>query len=219
MRILLIEDDKLIGDGIKVGLSKFGFSVDWFTEGLLGFNALQAAQYDAVVLDLTLPGLDGMDILQKWRQQQSTIPVLILTARTTLDNKIDGLSQGADDYMVKPFALQELAARLRALIRRSHNMPFSVITHGSVSFNPLTFTITQNNENINLSPKEVQLVELLLHNQGRVLTKAAIEEKLYPWGEEIASNAVEVHVHHLRRKLGKKFIQTVHRVGYKLGGA
>ena len=217
MRILLIEDDKLIGNGVKVGLRQMGFSVDWFEDGSLGFKALESAQYDAVVLDLSLPGMDGMDILQKWREREATIPVLILTARATLDNKINGLSKGADDYMIKPFALQELAARLRALIRRSHNKPFSTIKHGATSFNPLTFKVSQNGKVIDLSPREVQIVELLLMNQGRVLTKAMLEDKLYSWGEEVASNAVEVHIHHLRRKLGKNFIQTVHKVGYCLG--
>ena len=209
----------MIGDGIKVGLGQHGFSVDWFRDGREGLRALAAAQYDAVVLDLTLPGMDGMDVLQKWRAQGATMPVLLLTARATLDNKIDGLDKGADDYMVKPFALKELAARLRALMRRSHNLPASIITHGALSFNPANFTVSRSGEELNLSPKEIMLVELFLHHKERVLSKAFIEEKIYPWGEEVASNAVEVHVHHIRRKLGHDFIRTVHRMGYILGEA
>lgn len=171
MRILLIEDDMLIGDGIKTGLSKMGFSVDWFTQGRQGKEALYSAPYDAVILDLTLPGMDGRDILREWRGKGQREPVLILTARDALAERVEGLRLGADDYLCKPFALIEVAARLEALMR----------------------------------------------NAGRVLPRKLIEEKLYTWDEEVTSNAVEVHVHHLRRKLGSDFIRTVHGIGYTLG--
>ncbi|HGT8809953.1 response regulator [Escherichia coli] len=171
MRILLIEDDMLIGDGIKTGLSKMGFSVDWFTQGRQGKEALYSAPYDAVILDLTLPGMDGRDILREWREKGQREPVLILTARDALAERVEGLRLGADDYLCKPFALIEVAARLEALMR----------------------------------------------NAGRVLPRKLIEEKLYTWDEEVTSNAVEVHVHHLRRKLGSDFIRTVHGIGYTLG--
>ncbi|ELP1677084.1 response regulator [Escherichia coli] len=171
MRILLIEDDMLIGDGIKTGLSKMGFSVDWFTQGRQGKEALYSAPYDAVILDLTLPGMDGRDILREWREKGQREPVLILTARDALEERVEGLRLGADDYLCKPFALIEVAARLEALMR----------------------------------------------NAGRVLPRKLIEEKLYTWDEEVTSNAVEVHVHHLRRKLGSDFIRTVHGIGYTLG--
>ncbi|EOY7825781.1 response regulator [Escherichia coli] len=171
MRILLIEDDMLIGDGIKTGLSKMGFSIDWFTQGRQGKEALYSAPYDAVILDLTLPGMDGRDILREWREKGQREPVLILTARDALAERVEGLRLGADDYLCKPFALIEVAARLEALMR----------------------------------------------NAGRVLPRKLIEEKLYTWDEEVTSNAVEVHVHHLRRKLGSDFIRTVHGIGYTLG--
>ncbi|MDR6249707.1 response regulator [Klebsiella variicola] len=188
MRILLVEDDKLIGDGIKAGLSKMGFSIDWFTAGLEGKNALYSAPYDAAILDLTLPGIDGLDILREWRDKGRHEPVLILTARDALSQRVEGLRLGADDYLCKPFALIEVAARL-------------------------------DGESLVLKPKEFALLELLLRNAGRVLPRKLIEEKLYTWDDEVSSNAVEVHVHHLRRKLGSGFIRTVHGIGYTLGDA
>lgn len=217
MRILLIEDDQLIGDGIKAGLVHHGFSVDWFTDGCTGQAAIEAAEYDAVVLDLSLPGVDGLDILQFWRNCGRLEPVLVLTARDALGQRVQGLNLGADDYLGKPFALEELVARLRSLVRRSHGQPVAELTHGEVVFHPETRSVRLGGEDVGLSPKAVALVELLLLNKGKVLSRSAIETKLYPWGEEVSSNAVEVHIHHVRRKLGAGFVKTVHGVGYSLG--
>lgn len=219
MRVLLIEDDKLIGDGIKAGLIKMGFSVDWFTEGKQGLSALDSAPYDAVVLDLSLPGMDGLDILRTWRQNDHDEPVLILTARDALEQRVAGLQQGADDYLCKPFALIEVAARLQALIRRRHGQVQTTLNHGSVSLDPINLTVTYNDEPIYLKPKEFALLELLLRNEGRVLPRPLIEEKIYNWDDDVSSNAIEVHIHHLRKKFGSSFIRTVHGIGYTLGEA
>ncbi|MEN0585256.1 MULTISPECIES: quorum sensing response regulator transcription factor QseB [unclassified Kosakonia] len=219
MRILLVEDDTLIGDGLKAGLGKKGFSVDWFTDGKQGKAALFSAPYDAVILDLTLPGIDGLDILRDWREQKRVEPVLILTARDAIDQRVEGLRLGADDYLCKPFALVEVAARLEVLIRRRHGQTHSVLRHGNVTLDPGNLVATLDGETLALKPKEFALLELLLRNVGRVLPRKLIEEKLYTWDDEVTSNAVEVHVHHLRRKLGTTFIRTVHGIGYTLGDA
>lgn len=217
MRILLVEDDKLIGDGLKAGLVKMGFTLDWFTRGEEGQAALYSAPYDAVILDLTLPGIDGLDILRHWRADGQQVPVLILTARDALDQRVSGLRLGADDYLCKPFALIEVAARLEALIRRTHGQASSTLSHGAVTLNPDSLTATLNDAPLALKPKEFALLELLMRNAGRVLPRRVIEEKLYSWDDDVSSNAVEVHVHHLRRKLGSEFIRTVHGIGYTLG--
>ena len=218
MRILLVEDDKLIGDGIKAGLGKMGFTVDWFISGSVGREALYRAPYDAVILDLTLPEVDGLAILRDWRQAGRSEPVLILTARDALNQRIEGLHLGADDYLCKPFALIEVAARLEALIRRSHGQTHSELRHGNVTLDPTRLVVLVDGETLILKPKEFALLELLMRNAGRVLPRKAIEEKLYSWDDEVSSNAVEVHIHHLRRKLGAEFIRTVHGIGYTLDG-
>jgi len=217
MRILVVEDDPLIGDGLKMGLGQLGFVVDWFRQGREGLSALSAAPFDAVVLDLGLPGMDGMDILAAWRQAGQDVPVLVLTARDTLDERLQGLDAGADDYLVKPFALSEVAARLRALIRRRHGQSVSRLVHGAVSFDPVARTAWLDDKALELTARELALLELLLSSKGRVLSRELIEEKLYGWGQELESNAVEVYVHHLRKKLGAGFIRTQRGVGYALG--
>ena len=217
MRILLVEDDPIIGDGIKAGLTDLEYAVDWFTDGLAGMEAGKDAAYDAVILDLGLPSADGLDILQNWRKAGLKFPVLVLTARSSLENRVAGLNLGADDYLGKPFALEELNARLRALIRRSNGQVTPVLSHGGVTFDPERRMVCKGGVEVPLSPKETMLVELFLLRKNRVLSKEQIEEKLYPWGEEVVSNAVGVHVHHIRRKLGDRFIKTVHGVGYILG--
>jgi two-component system response regulator QseB len=219
MRILLVEDDVLIGDGIKTGLSKMGFNVDWFTEGREGKEALYSAPYDAAILDLTLPGMDGRDILRDWRGRGKREPVLILTARDALAERVEGLRLGADDYLCKPFALIEVAARLEALVRRASGQASSELRHGRLALDPGSRIASLGGEPLPLKPKELALLELLMRNAGRVLPRKLIEEKLYGWDEEVSSNAVEVHVHHLRRKLGSEAIRTVHGIGYTLGEA
>jgi two-component system response regulator QseB len=217
MRILLIEDDRLIGDGIRAGLGKLGFSLDWFTDGPTGREALRAAPYDAVILDLSLPGLDGMALLREWRAAGQDTPVLILTARDALNERVAGLQAGADDYLCKPFALVEVAARLQALIRRRHGHLTPHLTHGALAFDPAARSVTLAGEPVTLTPKELAVLELLLTHKGRVLARSLIQDKLYSWDEEVSSNAVEVHIHHLRRKLGNALIRTVHGIGYTLG--
>ncbi len=217
MRILLVEDDRLIGDGLKAGLGKLGFNVDWFSDGLVGQRALSAAPYDAVVLDLSLPGIDGMDILRAWRTDGHDVPVLILTARDAIEKRVEGLQQGADDYLCKPFALTEVAARLQALIRRRHGQLTPMLTYGDITLDPVTMAVTQRGKAVILKPKEFALLTLFMHNVGRVLPRSLIEEKIYNWDEDVSSNAVEVHIHHLRRKLGNETIRTVYGVGYALG--
>lgn len=219
MRILLIEDDPLIGDGLKTGLNKSGFSVDWFQDGLDGEEALLQASYAAVILDLSLPQIDGLDILKNWRKKKRQEPVLILTARGDVEERIAGLNAGADDYLGKPFALGEVIARLNALIRRGSGETGALITHGNISFNPQNKLTMLSSQEVNLSPKETALLELLLLNRNRVLSKEAIEGKLYSWDEDVSSNAVEVHVHHLRKKLGKGVIKTINKIGYMLEDA
>ncbi|MDG6341981.1 response regulator [Glaesserella parasuis] len=217
MRILLIEDDPLIGEGLKLGLSKSGFSVDWFTDGKTGLDALSSAPYDAVVLDLTLPKMDGLEVLQSWRRANQDVPVLILTARDTLDERIMGLQRGADDYLCKPFALAEVVARLQALIRRRYGHTNPVIEHSLVKFDPNQRKVFLREQEVTLTTREYNLLELFMHNKDRVLTRSFIEEKLYTWDDEVSSNALEVHIYNLRQKLGKQFIRTIHGVGYALG--
>lgn len=217
MRILLIEDDPLIGEGLSIGLTKSGFSVDWFQDGQTGLHAVNSAPYDAVVLDLTLPKMDGLDILSHWRQTNQDIPVLILTARDTLDERVSGLQQGADDYLGKPFALAEVIARLHALIRRRYGQPNPVIEHCTVKFDPTLRKVWHQGQEISLTTREYKLLELFMLNKERVLPRSLIEEKLYTWDDEVSSNALEVHIYNLRQKLGKPFIRTVHGVGYTLG--
>lgn len=214
MRILLIEDDSLIGDGIKNGLEKLGFTVDWFSDGNDGHEALLQTGYDAVVLDLGLPGRDGLSILKDWRAQGYTAPVLILTARGDVDERIAGLNNGADDYLGKPFSLKEVQARLNALIRRSSGVSAPEIKYREITFNPQTRKTFFNEREITLSPKETALLELLLFNRNKVLSKEAIENKIYSWSDDVSSNAVEVHIHHLRKKLGKDVVKTINKIGY-----
>lgn len=219
MRILLIEDDQLIGDGLNVGLAKLGFAVDWFNDGEEGCEALFQAPYDAVILDLGLPGKDGLSVLKEWRAKRRKEPVLILTAQGDVDQRVVGLESGADDYLAKPFALAEVAARLKALIRRRNDRLDPVLSVGGLTYYPETKTVVYNGKNVTLSPRELMLLELLLMNPNKVLSKEIIENKLYSWGDEVQSNAVEVHVHHLRKKLGKGIVKTINKIGYMLGEA
>lgn len=216
MRILLVEDDNLIGDGIKIGLEKNGFTVDWFDNGADGQEALFTAPYDAVVLDLGLPEIDGLTILKHWRQKGKKEPVLILTAQGDVDSRVLGLNIGADDYLGKPFSLKEVVARINALLRRNGGYAVSEIKFNDVVFNTDTKQVSKNGVLVDLSPREVALLELLLLNKNRVLSKQQIEEKLYSWDDDVSSNAVEVHVHHLRKKLGKEIVRTINKIGYVL---
>ena len=201
MRILLVEDDRLLGDGIRAGLQQAGFAVDWAQDGRAAELALASEAYDAVVLDLGLPRLSGMEVLARARAARNAAPVLILTARDTVPERIAGLDAGADDYLVKPFDLGELQARLRALIRRGRSLAEPLLAHGALRLDPAARSVSWEGRPVELSAREFAVLHALLLNAGRLLSKAQIEEKLYGWGEEIESNAVEVFVHHLRRKL------------------
>lgn len=216
MRILLIEDDALLGDGVCVGLTQAGFTVDWVRDGKSGLAAATAGWHDLVILDLGLPEISGQQVLSSLRKEGHDIPVLILTARDTVDQRIKGLDAGADDYMTKPFDLDELSARVRALLRRRSGRAAPVLTHGSIVVDPAAHTVTLNGELINLSHREFSLLQLLLESEGRVLSRPHFEESLYGWDEEIESNAIEVHIHHLRKKLGSGLIRTVRGVGYTI---
>ena len=219
MRILLIEDDPHIGDGLYHGLIKHGFAVDWFKNGRHGRDALSAAPYDAVVLDLGLPQIDGMDILAYWRQQRQSTPVLILTARDALPDRLAGLNGGADDYLCKPFALDEVAARLLALTRRSQGRADAAIRYGALTLDTAAKTATLRGEPLILTQREYMLLELLLAQPKHIHSRAQIEDTLYGWDQEVESNAVEVYIHHLRKKIGSSFIQTRHGLGYQIGEA
>lgn len=216
MRILLIEDDLLIGDGLKTGLEKLGFGVDWFQDAQTGTEALAQAPYDGVILDLGLPDADGLDVLQDWRRRGRKEPVLVLTARGDVDQRVAGLNGGADDYLPKPFSLIEVQARLNAVIRRNGGAATALLKHKNISYNPLSKTVAADGKEVALAPKEIKLLEVLLMNKNKVLTKEAIENKIYTWDEEVASNAVEVHVHHLRKKLGKDIVKTLNKIGYMM---
>jgi two-component system OmpR family response regulator/two-component system response regulator QseB len=214
MRILLVEDDRLLGDGLKAGLTQAGYAVDWLRDGDAAVAALSAESFAAVVLDLGLPKRDGLSVLQWLRARRDATPVLILTARDQLEDKVRGLDLGADDYVLKPFDLDEIAARLRALVRRAHGRPEPVLVLGEIELNPAARTVTRAGEPVELTPREFDLLHLLLENSGRVLTRRSLEEQLYTWDDAVDSNALEVHIHHLRRKLGSELIRTVRGVGY-----
>lgn len=214
MRILLVEDDRPLGDGLKAGLAQAGFAVDWLRDGEAAVAALSAERFAAVVLDLGLPRRDGLSVLQWLRGRRDATPVLILTARDQLEDRVRGLDLGADDYVLKPFDLDEVAARLRALIRRAHGRPEPLLTLDDIELNPAARTVTRAGISVELTPREFDLLQLLLENSGRVLTRRALEEQLYTWGEAVGSNALEVHIHHLRKKLGSELIRTVRGIGY-----
>ncbi|MFS2080939.1 response regulator [Telluria sp. Tellsp131] len=216
MHILLAEDDPLLGDGLRAGLRQLGFQVDWVQSGDAAERELRAQDYAAAVLDLGLPRRDGMDVLAAVRAAGLATPVLVLTARDAVPDRIRGLDAGADDYVVKPVDLHELAARLRALVRRAHGQPRDRLRAGDVELDPAARTVRKGETPVTLSTREFDLLHALMLNANRVLTREQLEQHLYSWGQEVESNAVEVHVHNLRRKLGSASIQTVRGVGYVL---
>ncbi len=214
MRILIVEDDLLLGDALQAGLKHLGFAPDWVRDGIAAGAALAAEAYAAVVLDLGLPRLSGLDLLQKLRADKNPVPVLILTARDAKRDKLSGFETGADDYVVKPVDLEELGARLRALIRRGSGRATPRIVCGDVEFDPGARRVWLKGETVELSPHELAIAEALMSNAGRVLSRAQLEAALYGWAEGAESNTVEVNVHHLRRKLGADFIKTLRGIGY-----
>ena len=216
MRLLLVEDDAMLGDGVRAGLTHEGFTVDWVQDGAAAQLAIQSEPYALIVLDLGLPKLAGLDLLKQLRQSGNTVPVLILTARDTVADRVKGLDSGADDYLIKPFDLDELAARIRALLRRNIGRATPQIRHGEIVLDPAAHTVTASGIPIELSTREFALLQALLESTGRVLSREQLEQQLYGWNEEVESNAVEVHIHHLRKKLGTDLIRTVRGVGYMI---
>jgi len=214
MRVLLVEDDLMIGESARTALRGDGIAVDWTRDGKSADLALQTGRYDMVLLDLGLPSRDGLEVLYALRARKDRTPVLIVTARDAVQDRVRGLDAGADDYLVKPFDLDELSARMRSLLRRSAGRAEPVIEHLGVAFDPATRSDAGRHNPVALSARELAVLQALLERPGAVLSRAQLEERLYGWGEEIESNTVEVYIHGLRRKLGTDFIRTVRGVGY-----
>lgn len=216
MRVLLAEDDELLGSGLKAGLQQQGFLVDWVRDGVAAERELLAGVYEACVLDLGLPRQDGMQCLAAVRRQKVTTPVLILTARDGVPERIAGLDAGADDYLVKPVDLMELAARLRALVRRAHGVAESTLEAGALRLDPASRQVWLGERAVELSSREYEVLHIFMLHAGRVLTRGQIEQHLYQWGTEVSSNTVEVHIYNLRKKLHADVIETLRGVGYML---
>lgn len=214
MRLLLVEDDSMIGSSVRLGLQQDGFTVDWVRDGRAAELAMANDVYDALLLDLGLPKKDGLDVLRTLRRRGNRTPVLILTARDAVADRVTGLDAGADDYLVKPFDLDELAARVRALVRRQSGRAEPVIQVGGLALNPATHEASLHGKPVPLSAREFALLQAFLDRPGAVLSREQLEEKLYGWGREVESNAIEVHIHSLRKKLGPDFIKNIRGVGY-----
>jgi DNA-binding response OmpR family regulator len=216
MRILLAEDDRQLGEGLSLGLKELGHTVDWVQDGAATQQAVDSESLDVLILDLGLPEVDGLTILKQLRNSKRDLPVLVLTARDTLESRIEGLDLGADDYVVKPFDLLEVNARLRAITRRREGRAEPLIEHGALTLNPASREVTQDGRPVTLSSYEYAVLETLVTHSGRILSRQFLEESLYGWDEGVESNAVEVYIHHLRKKLGKRLIKTVRGVGYSI---
>lgn len=214
MRILLVEDDVMIAKGLQTALRAEQYVVDWVADGTQADAALSAEHFDLVLLDIGLPGMDGVAVLKRLRARRKTSPVIIMTARDAVEDRIKGLDAGADDYIVKPFDVDELAARIRSALRRSAGYAEPAIQISDVRVQPATKEVTRDGQAVQLSAREYAIVEALILRPGAVLSRAQLEERIYGWGDEIGSNAVEVHVHGIRRKLGDDFIQNVRGIGY-----
>ena len=215
MRVLLAEDDKNLGNALKQGLTKHGFQVDWVRDGQAALYEVNNTNYAALVLDIGLPLKDGLTVLKELRAEKNSLPVLVLTAQDAVESITKGLDLGGDDYVIKPVALEVLAARLRAIIRRAEGLSQNEIKCGDLLLSPLSFKVEINGEQLNLSKKEFALLHALMLSSGRVLTKGQLEDQLYSWGHEIESNAIEVHIHNLRKKIGASHIETIRGVGYQ----
>ena len=214
MRILLVEDDALLGDGVCAGLRREDNSVDWVKNGETALSAIAETQYDCVILDIGLPRMSGLDVLRQIRESDNAVPVLILTAQDGIADRVRGLDAGADDYMIKPFEFSELCARLRALTRRTRGKASESIRYKAIEIDTSAHTVEYNGEPVDLSRREYTLLIEMLTNQGRVLSRQHLEQKLYSWGDEVESNTIEVYIHHLRKKLYSDLIKTVRGIGY-----
>jgi two-component system response regulator QseB len=217
MRVLLVEDDEPLGQGIKTGLAQYGYIVDWLKDGSSALRFLRAETFDIIVLDLNLPRVSGLVVLQEMRANGIKTPVLILTARDSVEDRVKGLDTGADDYLTKPFDLDELSARIRALQRRfSSNRADPIIQYRDITLDPASLAVTIGEESINLSRREISLLQKLLENIGHVVSRDVLNQCIYGWGDDVDSNTLEVHVHNLRKKLGVSFIRTIRGVGYMI---
>lgn len=214
MRILLVEDDIVLAEGIRTALKPEGYTVDWLQDGSSALHALSTESFELAILDLGLPRMDGLQVLKHLRAAANPVPVLVLTARDATSDRIAGLDAGADDYLVKPFDVAELKARLRALLRRSFNRPQPMLEYRGITLDPVSQSVSYQGQPVNLPRKEFLLLHELLAQPGRVLTRDKLQQALYGWGEELESNALEVHVHHLRKKFFSELIRTVRGVGY-----
>jgi len=219
MHVLLIEDDDLVASGIVAGLRLHAVNVDRVGTAKAAQNALETGHFDLLVLDLGLPDEDGMTLLNRWRAAGYSLPILILTARDSIEHRVAGLQAGADDYLLKPFDLSELVARLHALQRRMAGRSVNLIRHGPLCFDPANCQVTLNDVPVELSRRELALLQALLHNPKRILSAEQVKDSLYGLEENVESNALNVHIHHLRRKLGPRIVETVRGLGYRLGEA
>ncbi len=214
MRLLLVEDDEILGDGLVEGLKMEGYAVDWLTNGKLADEALKINSYELIVLDLNLPDMEGLDILKALRARKDETPVMVLTAKDTVPDRVMGLDSGADDFVIKPFELDEVCARLRALARRNEGRSVPNIEYKGIVLDPASRQVSWNDEKVDLSQKEFEILSFLMGNIGRVISRARLEESMYSWDSDVESNTVEVHIHHLRKKLDPSIIRTVRGVGY-----
>lgn len=216
MRLLVIEDDPMIGKSIREGLRREGHAVDWVRDGWAGERTLNEEAYDVLLLDLGLPRKDGLEVLSAIRAVGKDLPVLIITARDSVEERVRGLDAGADDYLVKPFSMPELSARVRALLRRRDGSPNTILKAGAIALNPATREVRTGDHPIALSQREFALLQRLMLRPGTVVSRLALEQSLYGWGEEVESNAIEVHISNLRKKLGAAAIETMRGIGYRM---
>ncbi len=214
MRLLLVEDDELLGDAVKTGLTQFGYVVDWVKDGETARSVIKTESFELIILDLGLPKLSGIGLLQSIRLDQNTTPVIILTAFESVEDRIKGLDSGADDYIVKPFDLNELGARIRALVRRSQGRADTALQYRNITLDPAAHSVLMDDVPVNISRREFSLLQKLLENSGQVLSRDQLMQSIYGWDEDVDSNALEVHIHNLRKKLKATFIRTIRGVGY-----
>lgn len=219
MRILLVEDDAMIGEAISIALKDAAYAVDWVRDGALASNAVKIAEHQAMLLDLGLPGRDGLEVVRRLRQEGRTLPVIIITARDGVADRIRGLDLGADDYLVKPFDMNELLARLRAVVRRQGGQAAPVLGNGRISLDPATREAACGDKKVLLSAREFSLLQALLLRPGTILTRSELEERIYGWNEEVESNAVDFLIHGVRRKLGMDAIKNVRGAGWMVDRA
>ena len=214
MRLLLVEDDELLGDAVKTGLTQFGYIVDWLKNGEIARQVIKTEAFDLIILDLSLPKISGMTLLQTIRQSNNKTPVIILTAQESIDDRIKGLDAGADDYITKPFDLNELGARVRALTRRAQGRADTTLQYANITINPAAHSVLMDGQPINVPRREFALLQKLIESSGQVLSREQLMQSMYSWDEEVDSNALEVHIHNLRKKLNANFIRTIRGVGY-----